>query len=144
MVSAAAVLASVVAAAVGEGETAADVDEATNAKHTQITLVLLTLTGISLRASGNALDLCAHMSCSCEMAAVVAAEEATIRVTKRAIQIDPPTVTSQRTRTLTLPLTQQNKDPRTVAVLAVAPTTPDLWRPVAHVRYKRKIECTAL
>ena len=64
-VKAAAVLASIVATApLGEGGTGTDVDVATNAKHTQITLIILTLTGISLRTSGNALGLCAHMSCS--------------------------------------------------------------------------------
>ena len=82
-VKAAAVLASAVAAAVGEGKTTTDVEAATKAKHAQITLILLTLTGISLRTSGNALCLCAHLSCSYKMAAVVAGEEAT-RVTKGA------------------------------------------------------------
>jgi tRNA nucleotidyltransferase/poly(A) polymerase len=53
-VEAAAVLGSVVATAVGKGKTATDVDVATNAKQTQITLIFLTLTGISLRTSGNA------------------------------------------------------------------------------------------
>ena len=59
-VEAAAVLASIVVAAVGGDETATDVDVAMNARHTQITLILLTLTGISLRTSGNALGLCAQ------------------------------------------------------------------------------------
>jgi hypothetical protein len=111
---------------------------------------LLTLTGISPRTTGNALGLCAHMSCNYKTAAVVASEEAT-RVTKGAIQIEPPAaVCLQRRHTLTMPLTQQmcrptrrlcpkfqSKDPRTVAVSAVAPSIPDLWGPVAHIRYKR-------
>jgi hypothetical protein len=105
-------------------------------------LILLTLTGISLRTSGNALGLCAHMSCSYKMAAVMAAEEAT-RVTNGLTQIEPPAVYLQYIQTLTIPLTQQmcrptswlcpksqSKDPRTVAVLAVAPTIPDSWRTV--------------
>jgi hypothetical protein len=141
-VKAAAVLASAVAAAVGEGKTTTDVEAATKAKHAQITLILLTLTGISLRTSGNALGLCAHMSCSYKMAAVMAAEEAT-RVTNGLTQIEPPAVYLQYIQTLTIPLTQQmcrptswlcpksqSKDPRTVAVLAVAPTIPDSWRTV--------------
>jgi hypothetical protein len=57
-VKAATELASVVAASVGGGETAADADVArTNATHSRITLILLTLTGISPRTSGNVLGL---------------------------------------------------------------------------------------
>jgi hypothetical protein len=69
-------------------------------------LTLLTLTGISLQMSGSALSLCAHMSFSYEMAAVVAAEEATTRVTKGPTQIKPPAVYLQRIQTLTIPFTR--------------------------------------
>jgi hypothetical protein len=131
------------------GETAADADVATNARHSRITLILLTLTGISPRTSGNVLGLvCAQMSYSCMTAAVKAAVEAT-RVTKGATQMEAPAVCPQRRRTLTIPLTQQMRRPisrsdscpkflsealRTVAVSAVAPTIPDSRGQVAHVR----------
>ena len=91
-VKTAAVLASVVAAAVGKGETAADVDVATNAKHTQITLILLTLIGISLRTN-------AFLG----MATMMATEEAT-RVAKGAKCLDPPAVYLQQVQTVTMPL----------------------------------------
>ncbi len=58
----AAVLASVVVAAADRGKMAADVDVATNAGPMQITLILLALTGILPRTSGNAPGLCACMS----------------------------------------------------------------------------------
>ena len=149
-VQAAAGLASVVAAAVGGGKTAADVDVATNARNSRITLILLTLTGISPQTSGNALGLlCAHMSYSYKTAAVVAAEEVT-RVTKEATRTEPPAVYPQRIRTLTTPLTRRmrrptsrlcpkflSEDPRTAAVLVVAPTIPDSWGPMAHIQCKQ-------
>ena len=130
---AAAALASVMAAGVGGNKTATDADVATNARHLQITLILLTLTRISPQTSGNILGLCTHMSYSYETAAVVAAEEAT-RVTKGAAQIEPPTVCPQQIRTQTIPLARQMRRPRTVAVSAVARKIPDLWEQVAHVR----------
>jgi hypothetical protein len=144
-------LASVVAAAVGGGKTAADVDVATNARHSRIPLILLTLTRISPQTSGNTLGLlCAHMPYSYKTAAVVAAEEVT-RVTKEATRTEPPAVYPQRTQTLTTPLTRRmrrptsrlcpkflSEDPRSAAVLAVAPSTiPDSWGPMAHIRCKQ-------
>ena len=50
----AAVLASVVAVAADGSKTAADVDAATNASHSRITMILLTPTGILPRTSENA------------------------------------------------------------------------------------------
>jgi hypothetical protein len=127
---------------------AADVDVATNTSHMQITLTLLTLTGILLWTSGNASGLCARMSYSYETAVVVAAEEAT-RVTKGATRIELPAVYPQRIRTLTIPPTRRmrrptgrlcprflSKDLKTVGVPAVAPTIPDSKEPIVHVRYK--------
>jgi hypothetical protein len=99
------VVVSAVDATVGEGATAADVDVATSAKHTLTKSSLVIPTGISLRTNGSASDPCAHMSCSCEMAVVVTEDEAT-RVTKQAMQIDPPAVYLQLIRALTTPLTR--------------------------------------
>ncbi len=92
------VLASVVVAAADGGEMAADVDVPTSASHMRITLTLLTPTGILLRMSGIASDLCACMTYSYETAVVVAAEEATrgIRVTIGATRIEPPAVYLQQ------------------------------------------------
>ena len=144
-VKAAAGLASVVvAAAVGGGETAVYVDVATNARHSQIMLILLTLTRISPQMRGNALGLCTHAkSYSYKKAAMVTAEEVT-RVTKGATQTEPPAVYPQQMRTRTTPLTQRmrrltsqmhprflSKDPRTVALSTLL--IPDLWGPMAHL-----------
>ena len=70
--------------------------------------ILLTFTGISLRTSGNALGLCAHLSCSYKTAAVVAAEEAISVVTKGPTRIEPPqAVYLQQIQTQTIPFTQR-------------------------------------
>ena len=88
-VKAAAVWASVVVAAVGgDGRGRGRGNERkTYTNNIDIT----TLTGISPRTSGDALGLCAHMSCSYKTAAVVAAKEAT-RVTKGGTRIELPAV----------------------------------------------------
>ena len=99
------VVVSVVNAAVGEGATAADVDVTTSAKHMLTTSKLVIPTGILLWTNGSASDPCAHLSCSCKMAVVVAEDKAT-RVTKEAIRIDPPAVYLQLIRALTSPLTR--------------------------------------
>ncbi len=128
-----------------------DMDVATNARHSQIMLILLTLTGLSPRMSGNALGLCTYAkSYSYKKAAMVAAEEVT-RVTKGATQTEPPAVYLQQIQTLTTPLTRRmrrltsqmhptflSKDPRTVAVSTLL--IPDLWGPMAHIRCKQSYQ----
>jgi hypothetical protein len=96
------VVVSIVDAAVGEGATAADVEVATSAKYTLTTSTQVIHTGISLRTNGSASGPCTHMSCSCEMAVVVAEDEAT-RVTNGAMRIDPPAVYLQLIQALTTP-----------------------------------------
>jgi hypothetical protein len=101
------IVVSVVDVAVGEGATAADEDEATSAKHMLTTSTLVILTRTSLWTNWSASDPCACMSCSSEMAVVVAKDEAT-RVPKGAMQINahPTAVYQQLIRALTMPLMQ--------------------------------------